>query len=138
VTAVDLQLPASPEYLAVARARLATFLAQAPIAPEAVFDLQVALSEACANVIRHARTSQFTLRFTLEERAVTVEVKDRGPGFDPAILDRAYAAGGASGRGFLLMRALTDQVDVETTPAGTTVRLIKRAVVPGAPPRGRR
>ena len=137
MTAVDLQLPASPEYLAVARARLAAFLATAPVAPEAVFDLQVALSEACANVIRHARTSQFTLRFILEERDVTVEVKDRGPGFDPAILDRASTIGGASGRGFLLMRALTDRVDVETTPAGTTVRLMKRAVASGAPPRSR-
>jgi serine/threonine-protein kinase RsbW len=138
VIAVDLQLPASPEYLAVARARLAAFLAQAPVAPEAVFDLQVALSEACANVIRHARTPQFALRFILEEHAVTVEVTDRGPGFDPAILARPSGAGSGSGRGFLLMRALTDQVDVETTPSGTTVRLRKRAGASGPPPGSRR
>lgn len=123
---MDLELPASPEYLAVARERLAAFLARAPIAPEALFDLQVALSEACANVIRHARTPHFTVRFVLCDKDVTVEVTDQGSGFDPAILDRAAAAGAAPGHGFRLMRALTDRLDVETTSTGTTVRLVKR------------
>ena len=123
---MDLELPASPEYLAVARERLAAFLTRAPIAPEALFDLQVALSEACANVIRHARTPHFTVRFVLGDKDVTVEVTDQGAGFDPAILDSAAAAGGAPGHGFRLMRALTDRLDVETTSTGTTVRLVKR------------
>ncbi len=134
---VELELPAAPESLAVARARLAAFLARSPLGPDAVFDLQVALSEACANVIRHAGTPQFTLRFVLEDGDVIVEVMDRGLGFDPALLGRAHVQGAVSGRGFLLMRALTDQLDVTTTRAGTTVRLTKRANAGAAPPRSR-
>lgn len=132
---VELDLPAAPESLAVARSRLAAFLTHGPFGPDAVFDLQVALSEACANVILHAGSPRFTLRFILEDGDLTVEVVDQGPGFDPAILGRARAEGTASGRGFLLMRALTDRLDVTTTPAGTTVRLTKRATAGAAPAR---
>ncbi len=59
-------------------------------------------------------------------------VADDGPGFDASLLDSAdlpdrFAAGG---RGLYLMRELMDDVDVSSSPSGTTVTLTRALVAP--------
>jgi anti-sigma regulatory factor (Ser/Thr protein kinase) len=61
---------------------------------------------------------------------ISVVVADDGTGFDPArfegwrLPDR-FASGG---RGLFLMRELMDDIDIDSTPDGTTVTLSRRVV----------
>jgi serine/threonine-protein kinase RsbW len=121
----ELSLPAVPESLARARAHLVDVVGPT-VTPEELFDLQVAVGEACTNVIRHAAAPVFTVRVLVGEADVTVEVEDRGRGVDPSALAVPLPAEGPSGRGFALMRALVDAVEVTASPGGTCVRLRKR------------
>jgi serine/threonine-protein kinase RsbW len=92
-------------------------------------ELQVALSEACANVLRHAQVEDdYEVRVRVDGEAVVIEVVDRGEGFDPAGLGRGDAPPEAEqGRGIQLMRALVDEVHfARAEPQGTVVSLTKR------------
>lgn len=63
-------------------------------------------------------------------QAVGVEVRDRGPGFDP----RSFKPSAEPellddhGRGLFLMHQLMDRVDIESGRSGTTVTMSKRIV----------
>lgn len=127
-TKSELSFPAVPESLGAARAHLARVLGEA-VTPEDLFNLQVAVGEACTNVIRHASAPTFTIRVLVDEATVTIEVEDRGRGIDPETLARPGSTEGPTGRGFLLMRSLVDAVEVAAVPRGTRVRLHKRRAI---------
>lgn len=100
-------------------------------------ELQVALSEACANVLRHAQAEDdYEVRVRVDGRAVVIDVVDRGHGFDPSALGQEDAPVEAEqGRGIQLMRALVDEVQfTQAEPQGTVVSLTKHiALSDGAP-----
>ena len=96
---------------------------------DALAELQVALSEACANVLRHAAADDdYEVRVRVDGRTVVIDVVDRGGGFDPTLLGRSDAPVEAErGRGIQLMRALVDEVHfAKAEPRGTVVSLTKR------------
>lgn len=93
-------------------------------------ELQVALSEACANVLRHATDDDdYEVRVGLVGATVVIEVVDRGGGFDASSFGRGDAPVEAEqGRGIQLMRALVDEVKFATADGdgqGTRVSLTK-------------
>ena len=103
-------------------------------------ELQVALSEACANVLRHAQADDdYEVRVQVDGQAVVVEVVDRGSGFDAARHGTSDAPSEAEqGRGIQLMRALVDEVHFAAAePQGTVVSLRKRIRVPADTPLAR-
>ncbi len=101
-----------------------------------VSDIQVALSEACSNVLKHSGAEDdYEVNVVIRDRLATLEVVDRGAGFDAELVGRSDAAAAAEGgRGIQLMRALVDQVSFTVRPeAGTVVHLEKElSFVPGA------
>jgi serine/threonine-protein kinase RsbW len=92
-----------------------------------VDDLQMALSEACANVVRHATASQaFDVDVEVEPERCQVQVIDHGPGFTPRPED--FRQGGweqEAGRGLALMRALTDELSLDRLADGMRVRFVR-------------
>ncbi len=95
-------------------------------------ELQVALSEACANVLRHAAADDdYEVRVRVDGQTIVIDVLDKGSGFDPTMLGRSDAALDAEqGRGIQLMRALVDEVHfAKAEPRGTVVSLTKRIAV---------
>ena len=105
---------------------------------EAQHYMSVAVRESVVNAIKHGNraddTKRVYLQFTLRDRALEVEVRDEGSGFDlqavpdplaPENLLKAY------GRGIFFMRQFMDEV-THSFPArgGTVVRMVKR--VPAA------
>lgn len=123
---IEVTLPCNAISARRARHIVARTLREAGIAHERAFDLLVAVGEAANNAVEHAArlgSEQFTLRVRRRTASIVVEVADRGgwvPRFEmphgPTILsDR--------GRGLSLMYALTDDVQLERTEDGTTVRL---------------
>jgi len=96
-------------------------------------DAKLALSEACANAIRHGspqgQSDRVIVRFSSAGGALIAEVADRGGGFDPDDLPgRSSAEPG--GLGIPLMRALTDELEFLRNSKGMVVRLVKRARAP--------
>ncbi len=91
-------------------------------------DLEVALTEACTNVLTHSGPGDdYEVAVSIDDASCVIEVIDRGHGFDSASLGFSDAAPTAEqGRGIQLMRALVDHVSFASKPeAGTIVHLEK-------------
>jgi PAS domain S-box-containing protein len=119
-----IESPALAEELAGIRHRLAGWLRAADIPDPLVYDIVLAVSEACTNCVEHAYRGHGTGRLRLDARirngAVRARVTDAGSWKTPA------ADPGNSGRGLLLIRAISDVVKISGTPTGTTVDITFR------------
>ncbi|MEX0657714.1 MAG: ATP-binding protein [Egibacteraceae bacterium] len=126
---LTLQLPRDSRFVGLLR-HVATCVFEDVGAPqEAADDIRLALSEACANAVRHAVGSNaYSVVFTIDTAGCTIDVLDLGPGFafpsagpDDAVPD----ADTETGRGVMLMRALVDDLQFAREDDGTTVTLRK-------------
>jgi serine/threonine-protein kinase RsbW len=92
-------------------------------------DVELAVSEACANVIDHSGPGDvYEVAVTVGPAACHIRVIDIGHGFDHRALAPQMAGADAEhGRGVALMHALVDQVRFESQPErGTIVHLVKQ------------
>jgi serine/threonine-protein kinase RsbW len=135
-----LSLPRDEASVPITRRLIAQSLDVVGVERDTISDLEVALSEACANVLRHAQVGDvYEVLAGFDEERAFLEVVDQGEGFDPETLASAAGDQGApgvdadaeSGRGVALMRALMDEVHFqrrETTEGapGSSVVLEKR------------
>ncbi len=139
---IRLEIPPRLDYLAVVRLVVATAAALDPPLPESrLDDLRLAVTEACSNAIKAHRpeaTEPVVVSCLLDDDRFRVEIRDRGPGFDPdalaALPDPTDPSRlqHESGLGIPLIRALTDDVTFEPAEGGTVVAMtLKR---PPAPP----
>ncbi|CAN5566900.1 hypothetical protein BH20ACT2_BH20ACT2_13000 [soil metagenome] len=89
-------------------------------------DIELALGEACANVLRHAGgDDEYEIAVDIDGERCTVRVHDRGRGFDPDAVHPALADA-ERGRGLELMRLLVDELRIESRiDEGTVVVLAK-------------
>jgi serine phosphatase RsbU (regulator of sigma subunit)/CheY-like chemotaxis protein/anti-sigma regulatory factor (Ser/Thr protein kinase) len=124
--ALQLTLPAKAGSVPLVRHRLRVWLTEN--VPElddvARSDLEVAWSEACTNVIRHAYgpgDATFEASAARDGDAVALQVRDTGQWRPPR--------GQHGGRGIALMRELCDEVRVDRRSEGTTV-MMRRDFVP--------
>jgi serine phosphatase RsbU (regulator of sigma subunit)/anti-sigma regulatory factor (Ser/Thr protein kinase) len=119
--ALELELPAEPESVPIARHRLERWLLETGEGRDDVLAIKLAVSEACANAVEHAygpeRGRTFRLLAERSAGAVVVQVSDCGTWRAPR--------GAQRGLGLPMIKQLVDAVDVERTPAGTTVRMRK-------------
>ncbi|HEU4480699.1 MAG TPA: ATP-binding protein [Actinomycetota bacterium] len=95
------------------------------------YDILVAVNEAVANAHTHLTEVGGEGRIVVQClcRATTFEVvvSDCGRGFDyQADHPTAPHPMSSSGRGLFLMNELMDEVDIDPTPSGTTVRMRRR------------
>lgn len=118
-------LPDEPRSLAPMRAELRAWLESIGAEDDEVFDILVAVNEACSNAIEHPMVGEdageHLVGLDAEVVGGEVSIVIRNPGAwkptDPR-QDR--------GRGLELMEALMEGVDVVRLPDGTTVRLRRR------------
>ena len=90
---------------------------------ERIFDLKVAVSEAFANAVEHARCGETSLEVSaqLQARRLTFIVTDNGTFRPPAATRESF---GSRGLGLPLMVTLMDEVSFCREPdGGTSVRL---------------
>ena len=129
---VVLTLDARPENLALTRLALAGVATNAGAPREVVSDLKLAVTEACTNVIQHAYGvgdgfGTIVVRYSSEPGMISIEVEDSGSGFEPgAPPDGSERNGSGNGMGLMIIRVLTDELDIASTEAGTRLRLVKR------------
>ncbi len=125
---MTLALPRDGLSVPVARRVLKNALTALGVADEVTADIEVALTEACTNVLDHAADGEeYEVRAGVHDHECVIEVVDTGGGFDPAAHGFSDAAAAAeSGRGIQLMRALVDRVSFTSRGDGTVVHLEKR------------
>jgi serine/threonine-protein kinase RsbW len=127
-----LTLDARPENLALTRLALAGVAANAGAPREVVSDLKLAVTEACTNVIQHAYgggdgVGTIVVRYSAELGTISIEVEDSGSGFEPGASPHGSGRNGSgNGMGLMIIRVLTDELDIATTGSGTRLRLVKR------------
>jgi serine/threonine-protein kinase RsbW len=132
---VELEIPAKAEYVGLVRSVVASVAAdRRDLDDDRVADLKLAVSEACTNAIEayHARPveERVVVRCFEDGERFEVRVDDRGAGFDPGTLPTHPPVTDPSrlkferGLGIPLIRALVDEVEFSSSPAGTSVRMI--------------
>jgi serine/threonine-protein kinase RsbW len=123
-----LTLPRDEQTVPVARHIVRNAMDQVGVDETCVYDVELALSEACTNVLLHSGPGdQYVVRLDLEDRLGLIRVIDVGRGFDSVKLQSEDPRLEAErGRGLGLMRDLVDRVDLTSRPeAGTIVTLEK-------------
>ena len=119
-------LPRDEETVGLARRALASSLAQLGVSPECIHDIELAISEACTNVIKHAQPGEeYEVSLEVDDDLAVMRITDAGRGFD------WHSSPGPDltaeeGRGIAIMRAVVDRLKFEAKPeAGTIVHLEK-------------
>jgi serine/threonine-protein kinase RsbW len=124
---VALTIPARAEFVALCRLALTGLARTRALKPEVVADLKLALTEACSNSVRHAykdgREGIVEIRYELGPDRIQVDVADDGYGFDPALVQRPPEEIDEGGLGIAIIRAVTDELDIEAGPDGQGSRL---------------
>jgi serine/threonine-protein kinase RsbW len=129
---MELKLPRDARYVGVMREVASCILGQLDTPADVVSDVQIAVTEACANAVRHAvGTAEYSVRFGVAEDHCESEIIDVGPGFAPPALDVGDGDGpvdidSESGRGLVLIRALVDDLEFVSDGGGSRIRLTKR------------
>ena len=100
--------------------------------------IATAVSEIARNTFDYAKSGkvEFFLDALPLENQMRIVVSDHGPGIPhlDAIWNGTYKSAQGMGIGLIGARRLMDALDVETTPQGTTVTLVKRLPRNAAPP----
>jgi serine/threonine-protein kinase RsbW len=122
---VMLTLPRDTASVPLARHVVTAAMEAAGVTPDCVAEAEVAISEACTNVVVHASNgNRYDLRINISDEQVNVDVIDSGIGFGSRAVPDEPVAGG---RGLALMTAFTDKATFDSiTGGGGSVHLVKR------------
>lgn len=120
-----IEFAADASQLAPGRAALRSWLTQAGVEPGQIQDVLTATGEAVANAIEHGHRDRpdgtISLRVSAVVDGLQVTVTDTGAWKAPRM-----DAHGHRGRGIFLMRHLMQDLSIQSTGAGTTVRMYAR------------
>ena len=128
---VRLTIPAKPEYITLGRLALTAIAGVRPVSDETLYDLKLALTEACTNSVRHAyengREGSVEIVYELQPDRLVIEVGDEGAGFEP--LEGGNGHEGEleeGGLGIEIIRALADDVEIGAREeGGSRLRFVK-------------
>jgi serine/threonine-protein kinase RsbW len=132
-----LQVPSSTENLALIREFVSSAAQQAGFDASEIAKLELAVDEACANVIEHAyggqdMTKEVIVRARFDDEALSIDIEDTGHGFDPAQiqpeeLEQLISKRKTGGLGMRLMKTLMDEVHYEIEPGKkNALHMVKR------------
>jgi PAS domain S-box-containing protein len=118
---LDLEIEAIPTRLTDVRQHLTAWLRSVNVPESLTADIVLVVNEACSNSAEHAYRGldpgPMRVRAALDGRHIQIEVADSGSWKTPPVNP------GTRGRGLLLMRTLSEEVDLDGTAHGTTVCL---------------
>jgi PAS domain S-box-containing protein len=129
-SALVIENAAIPTRLSDIRRRLADWLRCKSVPESLAADIVLVVNEACSNSAEHAYRGRepgtMRVEAALGDRHIHVRVSDSGSWKTPP------ADPGTRGRGLLLMRTLSERVDIDGTAEGTTIG-VRFAFGEGAP-----
>ncbi|GAA3336154.1 hypothetical protein GCM10020358_07180 [Amorphoplanes nipponensis] len=113
---VRLNLPREVDSVPAVRRLLRCALSAFQVDRQDGDDLELALTEACANVVKHATGADgIEVSLDVAEDRCAIDVADNGAGFDASAVDDPEP-NSERGRGLFLIRALSDNVRMQSTP----------------------
>jgi serine/threonine-protein kinase RsbW len=127
---MELSLPRDARYVGMLRDVADCILTDLNAPTGAKEDIELAVTEACANAVRHASgATGYTVTLSVGDNRCEVEVADLGPGFALEAVRRARSTtidlDDEQGRGLVLIEALVDDCEFVAQERGTRLRLIK-------------
>jgi serine/threonine-protein kinase RsbW len=126
---ISLQLPRDRLSVPVIRHLARYALKEVGVTDEVAFDVELALSEACTNVLSHSGPGDaYQVSISIRAEHCELRITDTGRGFDHVtVRERVAGQDAERGRGLALMQTVMDQVDFVSEPErGTLVLLTKR------------
>ena len=125
---LTLCLPRDTQTVPLVRHLVGATLAEFGVTVGCRADVELAVTEACANVLDHSKgDDEYEVKVAVDQRTCQIRVVDQGHGFDFSTLTGESDPDSERGRGVQLMHALVDNIHFESQPeAGTVVHLVKR------------
>ena len=124
------------ENLALIRGFVTHVGQQAGLDEAEIGKLELAVDEACANVIEHAygndASKEVVVRAMFDDQELRIEVEDTGKGFEPGAvqqddLQKLVAQRKTGGLGLRLIRSLVDELHYEMEPGKKNeLRMVKK------------
>jgi anti-sigma regulatory factor (Ser/Thr protein kinase) len=116
-----IEVEATPDRLLEIRRQLTDWLAPLAMSETTAADIVLVVNEACTNCIEHAYRNAapglLRIEGDVEGRRITICIADAGVWKPPP------RHSNTRGRGLPIMRAVSEHVEMEHSPTGTTVRL---------------
>jgi serine/threonine-protein kinase RsbW len=127
---VELRIPSTPEWVALARLAAATVANRLRFSIEEIEDVKLAVAEACTAVIQHEGHGEF-IELTCEALADSLRVRVRDSGRHGVHASERphinYEEARIAGLGIFLIRTLMDEVSYDVHPQhGTDLLMVKR------------
>lgn len=129
---MQLSLPTESRYVGMMRNVASSVMTDVGAPEDATTDVQLAVTEACANAVRHSDVGEYVVHLAVDDHTCEVEVVDLGGGFDAGANRHPVGPEVENGRGLFLMQALVDDLQFIRDSDGTHVRLTKRWGAPTA------
>ena len=129
---MTLELHATPEEVMRAVEALREFARAQCFSEKTVFDLTLALEECGSNIVNHAykrdAAQKFTVTFHRNGSSIVIELRDRGPHFDPTNVQCKPLTDEADpgGWGIQLVRSHMDELDYNREGEENVLRLTRR------------
>jgi serine/threonine-protein kinase RsbW len=128
VESLSIEVVATAERLGEIRQQLATWLEPIGVSDTGIADIVLVVNEACTNCVEHAYRGLdpglIQVEANQDGEQIVVGVADHGVWHPPA------SQPNTRGRGLPIMRAVSDGVDLKSSPEGTTVRMTFEAASP--------
>jgi len=108
---------------------------EAGLDEDAVYAVELAVDEACSNVIEHAYEAEgignIHCRCVVNDKGLLIEIRDTGKPFDPKLVPLADTTSDIwsrkpGGVGLFYMEKMMDEVQFEFTPQGNILRMVKK------------
>lgn len=120
---VKLSLPRDTASVSISRRIVRSALNALGVIEDIRYDVELALTEACANVVQHAAYSDlYEVSIGIEDATCSIDVIDSGHGYDEEMLQATMPHSSAEeGRGLHLIRMLTENVRLAHHPKQGTI-----------------
>lgn len=130
---IDLTIPMLPEMELAATKTAEAVAGFMGLSEDKLDEIKLALIEACINAFEHSQSKEqrVTINFALGDDALTIQISDRGQGFNPDVarqnvIDRRARGESKRGWGLKLMSELMDEVDIRSDENGTLITMVKK------------
>ncbi len=143
VTTIVVQTPGEISYLHRIRQFIAGIASESGMSGEDIDNIELAVDEACANVIEHGYESDtpdksITIRMEIDPSKLVLTIIDQGKNFDPRArkhpdINQLINMKRDGGLGISLIKRVMDAIDYRRTPEGQNELILTKYFPPSQP-----
>ncbi len=130
---IEIRFPSRKEYVGVVRLAISGLGQRCNFTIDEIEDLKIAVTEACTNAVVHAykgKVGEIVVRCFPAKNVITVEVSDRGVGFNPKTVVPGAKGKGKTpslGLGLTFIKSVTNDLKIKSVPKkGTSLTFRKK------------